>query len=78
MLQTNGGYLRLRGYDGPQIPRHEYENLTYTAYSSDDARSFAPITSCTGALELKGFEAYGKPDLDGVWTENAQAGADRR
>ncbi len=25
-----------------------------------------------GELELKGFESYGKPDLDGVWTENAK------
>ena len=23
-------------------------------------------------MELKGFESYGKPDLDGVWTENAK------
>jgi hypothetical protein len=71
-LQANGGYLRLKKYDGPEIPREEYENLTYTTYSSDDATTFAPITSATGALELKGFETYGKPDLDGVWTENAK------
>ena len=36
-LQANGGYLRLKKYDGPEIPREEYENLTYTTYSSDDA-----------------------------------------
>ena len=71
-LEANGGYLRLKAYDGPEIPPEEYENLTYTTYSSDDATTFAPITSCTGELELKGFESYGKPDLDGVWTENAQ------
>ena len=71
-LQANGGYLQLKKYDGPEIPSSEYENLTYTTYSTDDATRFAPITSCTGELELKGFEAYGKPDLDGVWTENAQ------
>jgi hypothetical protein len=71
-LQANGGYLRLKKYDGPEIPREEYENLAYTTYSSDDATTFAPITSATGALELKGFETYGKPDLDGVWTENAK------
>jgi hypothetical protein len=70
-LQASAGYLRLKRYDGPEIPREEYESLTYTTYSSDTTM-FAPITSCTGELELKGFEAYGKPDLDGVWTENAQ------
>ena len=71
-LQANGGYLPLKKYDGPEIPAQEYEDLTYTTYSTDDATTFAPITSCTGELELKGFEAYGKPDLDGVWTENAK------
>jgi hypothetical protein len=71
-LQANGGYLPLKKYDGPEIPREEYENLTYTTYSTDDQTTFAPITSCTGELELKGFESYGKPDLDGVWTENAK------
>ncbi len=71
-LQANGGYLRLKRYDGPEIPRGEYESLTYTTYSSDDATTLAPITSCNGELELKGFESYRKPDLDGVWTENAE------
>jgi len=71
-LQANGGYLRLKKYEGPEIPREEYESLTYTTYSSDDATTFAPITSATGELELKGFEKYGKADLDGVWTENAK------
>jgi len=71
-LESNGGYLVLKQYEGPEIPKHEYEELIYTTYSSDDTTTFAPITSCTGELELKGFEAYGKPDLDGVWTENAK------
>src|ERR1700727_1266228 len=71
-LQANGGYLELNKYDGPEIPKEEYENLFFTTYSSDDSTTLAPITSCTGAMELKGFEAYDKPDLDGVWTEHAQ------
>ena len=71
-LVANGGYLLLKKYDGPDIPRHEYEDLTFTTYSSDPSTTLAPITSCTGKLELKGFEAYGKPDLDGVWTDNAK------
>jgi len=70
-LVDAGGYLLLKKYDGPEIPRHEYESLTYTTYGSDPT-TFAPITSCNGKLELKGFDSYGKPDLDGVWTENAQ------
>ena len=71
-LQANGGYLELNKYNGPEIPKEEYENLFFTTYSSDDSTTLAPITSCTGEMELKGFEAYGKPDLDGVWTENAK------
>jgi hypothetical protein len=71
-LEAAGGYMPLKVYDGPTIPGAEYEDLIYSTYSSDDATMFAPITSCTGELELKGFEAYGKPDLDGIWTENAE------
>ena len=71
-LVAAGGYLPLKKYDGPEIPAHEGEDLTYTTYATDARTTFAPITSCTGELELKGFEAYGKPDLDGVWTENAK------
>jgi hypothetical protein len=71
-LVAAGGYLMLKKYDGRDIPKHEYEDLIYTTYASDPSTNLAPITSCTGALELKGFESYGKPDLDGVWTENAE------
>jgi hypothetical protein len=71
-VQANGGYLLLKKYDGLEFSRSEYEDLTYTTYASDPTTNLAPITSCTGELELKGFEAYGKPDLDGVWTENAK------
>jgi hypothetical protein len=70
-LQAAGGYLVLDKYRGPDIPEHEWEDLTYTTYASDPATFFAPITSATGQMELKGFWEYGKADLDGVWTENA-------
>lgn len=69
---ANGGYLLLKKYDGPEIPPHEYEDLVYTTYASDASTTLAPITSATGEIELRGFEAYGKPDLDGIWTENAK------
>jgi hypothetical protein len=71
-LVAAGGYLLLKKYEGPEVPREEYEDLTYTTYASDAATTMAPITSANGNLELKGFEAYGRPDIDGVWTENAQ------
>src|SRR6266851_5175487 len=35
------------------------------------ATFFAPVTSATGAMELKGFWEYSEADLEGVWTKNA-------
>ena len=71
VLEAAGGYLVLCTYRGPEIPRREWEDLTYTTYATDPATFFAPVTSATGTMELKGFWEYGKADLDGVWTENA-------
>ena len=71
-LEAAGGYLALGTYRGPEIPRREWEDLTYTTYATDPATFFAPVTSATGAMELKGFWEYGQADLDGVWTENAR------
>jgi hypothetical protein len=72
VLQSAGGYLVLGKYRGPEIAQQEWEDLTYTTYATDPATFFAPITSATGKMELKGFWEYGKADLDGVWTENAK------
>ena len=72
VLEAAGGYVVLGKYHGPEIPRQEWEDLTYTTYATDPATFFAPITSATGKTELKGFWEYGKADLDGVWTENAK------
>jgi hypothetical protein len=72
VLEAAAGYLVLGKYRGPEIPRREWEDLTYTTYATDPATFFAPITSATGKMELKGFWEYGKADLEGVWTENAR------
>ncbi len=72
ILEEAGGWMRLNKYQGPEIPASEWEDLTYTTYASDPTTFFAPITSATGEIELKGFWEYGKADLDGVWTENAK------
>lgn len=71
-LEEAGGYLVLDRYRGPEIPKEEWEGLTYTTYATDPKTFFAPITSATGEIELKGFWEYGKADLDGIWTENAK------
>jgi hypothetical protein len=72
LLEEAGGWMRLDKYKGPEIPASEWEDLTYTTYSSDPTTYFAPITSATGEIELKGFWEYGKADLDGVYTSNAE------
>jgi hypothetical protein len=72
MLERAGGWMRLSKYDGPEIPPSEWEDLTYTTYASDPTTFFAPITSANGEIELKGFWEYGKPDLEGVFTQNAE------
>ena len=72
LLEEAGGWMRLKKYEGPAIDPSEWESLTYTTYSSDPTTFFAPITSATGEIELKGFWEYGKADLDGVWTSNAE------
>ncbi len=72
MLEDAGGFMVLDKYTGPEIPKSEWESLTYTTYSSDPTTHFAPISSANGEIELKGFWEYGKADLDGVWTPNAE------
>lgn len=74
VLQAAGGHLVLGRYRSPEIPRREWEDLTYTTYATDPGTFFAPITSGTGKTELKGFWEYGKADLEGVWTANAKKG----
>ena len=71
-LEAAGGFLVLDKYRGPEVPRSEWEDLTYTTYPSDPTTWLAPVTSANGAVELKGFWEYGKPDIEGVWTENAK------
>ncbi|MBS0352228.1 MAG: hypothetical protein JSR33_13790 [Proteobacteria bacterium] len=71
-LENNGGWLALKPYLGPEIPREEYETLSFTTYPTDAHTYFAPITSATGEIELGAFARYGKCDLDREWTANAQ------
>jgi len=65
------GFVVLKSYAGPDISPSEWENLEYITYPTDPNTFFAPLTSATGKTEMRGFWDYGKPDKDGVWTENA-------
>lgn len=72
-LEAEGGHVVLRKYNGPDIPRAEWERLEYTTYASDPHTFFAPITSPTGKVELVGARESGKAgDLDCEWTPNAE------
>lgn len=65
------GYVVLRPYTKP-IPPEEYLNLEYMDWKSGGDTNFAPIASALGQMECHGFWEHGKPDKDGIWTDNAK------
>jgi hypothetical protein len=66
------GYVVLRDYDGPPIPESEWMNLEYIDWKSGGDTNFAPIASAKGEMECAGFWDHGKPDKDGIWTQNKE------
>ena len=64
------GYVILRDWQGPRIPRPEWEALTYMDWKSGGDTNFAPLASATGDMDCRGFWDHGKPDKDGIWTTN--------
>jgi hypothetical protein len=71
ILQENGGHALMRPYSGPEIPSAEWTELDYTTPPTDPTTWFAPLASANGENTLRGFWDFGKPDLDGIWTANA-------
>ncbi len=65
------GYVVLRSVDVP-VPDHEFLDLDYMHWKSGGDTNFAPIASALGDMECAGFWDHGKPDKDGIWTENAK------
>jgi hypothetical protein len=66
------GFVVLRDYAGPPIPQDEWMSLEYMDWKSGGDTNFAPIASALGGMECAGFWDHGKPDKDGIWTENAK------
>jgi hypothetical protein len=64
------GYVILRDYEGPPIPREDWESLEYMDWKSGGDTNFAPIASATGEMDCRGFWDHGKADYDGIWTKN--------
>jgi hypothetical protein len=71
VVQENGGHALMRPYSGPEIPSTEWTGLDYTTPPTDPTTWFAPLASGNGENTLRGFWDFGKPDLDGIWTSNA-------
>ena len=66
------GFSILRDYDGPPVPKEEWAGLEYMDWKSGGDTNFAPIASAYGEMECRGFWDHGKPDKDGMWTNNAE------
>lgn len=69
-LQSRG-FVVLRPYE-KAIPSGEYLRLDYMDWKSGGDTNFAPIASALGQMECHGFWEHGKPDKDGIWTENSK------
>ena len=65
------GFVQLKDYGRPIDPA-EWEGMEYVDWKSGGDTNFAPIASAFGEMECRGFWDHGKPDKDGVWTENAK------
>jgi hypothetical protein len=66
------GYIVLKEYDGPRISEKEYRSLEFMDWKSGGDTNFAPIASAQGEMGCGGFWEHGKPDKDGVWTQNRE------
>ncbi|MBJ7597657.1 MAG: hypothetical protein DLM67_21885 [Candidatus Nephthysia bennettiae] len=64
------GFVVLKDYDGPEIPEQEFKSLEFMDWKSGGDTNFAPIASAKGEMECGGFWTHGKPDKDGIWTDN--------
>lgn len=65
------GFVVLRKHVEP-IPAEEYLSLDYVDWKSGGDTNFAPIASAFGQMECAGFWDHGKPDKDGIWTDNVK------
>lgn len=64
------GFTILRPVPTLVEPR-EWLQVEYMDWKSGGDTNFAPIASAFGEMECRGFWDHGKPDKDGVWTQNA-------
>ena len=65
------GFVVLERREEP-VPESEFMSLEYVDWKSGGDTNFAPIASAFGEMECAGFWDHGKPDKDGMWTDNAE------
>ena len=64
------GFVELKRFEGPLPEPQEWESLEYLDWKSGGDTNFAILASANGEHDPRGFWEQGKPDKDGVWTEN--------
>jgi len=65
------GFVVLENFGTPIDPS-EWMGMEYVDWKSGGDTNFAPIASAFGDMECAGFWDHGKPDKDGIWTQNAE------
>jgi hypothetical protein len=70
-LLKRDGFVIMDPYEG-HISPEEWESLNYLDWKSGGDTNFAVLASADGTDDPRGFWEYGKPDKDGVWTENIE------
>ena len=66
------GFAILGDHQGEPVPPAEWHGLEYIDWKSGGDTNFAPLASAKGEMECRGFWDHGKPDKDGVWTQNRE------
>jgi hypothetical protein len=69
-LLARDGFVVLKQLVTP-VPESEWMGMEYVDWKSGGDTNFAPIASAFGDMECAGFWDHGKPDKDGIWTDNA-------
>jgi hypothetical protein len=65
------GCVELKRYEGALDPA-EWESLEYVDWKSGGDTNFAILASATGEHDPRGFWEHGKPDKNGIWTDNVE------
>jgi hypothetical protein len=64
------GWVELKRYEDQMPVASEWEGLEYLDWKSGGDTNFAILASATGEHDPRGFWEHGRPDKDGVWTDN--------